>query len=254
MTNDTPIPYQPLNRLGFEHHPSTKVAYSHTITTADAKDLTDVWNLSKFHRYDIPFRDSVDHLIRNPRNICAISLLHQSLVPKSSTGQEYLEGQVINEEVAGFVCIHPNDSPCHKRNLVRVHIQALFHNLSLGEEQVAALIYEALYQYCAAKVTTDVPTKLEVDIWLPPTEALFFGIVYQHINLLFQESYSPLRLPDVGYETTAIKRRKEDAAKQALSNKKYGSNWRRNLNNPEYWSLSGDHHTLTFPRLPGPAR
>jgi hypothetical protein len=251
MTNDKQIPYQPLNRLGFEHHPSKKLAYSHEITFADEKDLNDVWSLSKFHHFDIPFKDALCHLLRNPRNICAISLLHQSLVPQSSTGQEYLEGQVLTEDVAGFVCIAPVDAPCNRTNVVRVNIRALYHNLSLGEEQIASLIYEALHQYCAAKISTDVPTKLEADIWLSPTEATFFRTVYGYLNNIFQDSYAPLRLPDVGYETTAIRRLKEEAANKAISRK---WNTRKNLNDPQYWHMSGDHHTLIFPRLPGPAR
>lgn len=253
MTDDKYIPYQPLNRLGFDHHPTKKIAYSNTITSAEETDLNDVWELCKFHRYDLPFKDSVHHLMRNPRNVSALSLLHISEVQPSSPEEDVQEGKVIYEEVAGFVCICPNDSPSVRTNLISVDIRGLVHNLSLGEEHVAALIYEALCQYCQAKTNTALPasTKLEVSIWLPPTEVTFFRTVYVYINALFGDAYLPERMADVSYTTTATKRIKEETARNAVANKKNKNYWRSNLNNPEYWKFAGDKHVLTFPRLPG---
>lgn len=254
MTNDKQFLYNPLKRLGFSSPPSTRLARSTMIMSADEKDLHDVWNLCKFHQYELPYKDAVEHIIRNPRNVSALSLVHVVEVPATCTGEQELVGTVTHEEVAGFVCVAPVDVPCLTPNMIQVRIPLLVHNLSLGEEQVANMLYECLHQYAVLKTTTDVPTKLEVTIWLTPHETTFFKTVVAFINALFHDSYLPLRVADVGHETWSP----TDKPKNPLLTKpnQYPKaallKQRRDLNNPALQTEV--KHTLTFPRLPGPMK
>lgn len=256
MTNDKHFLYDPLKRMGLFASPNKKLALMNTITAASESDLEDVYELCKFHHYELPYKDAIRHILRNPRNISAINLLHTVEIPKDYPNNTEQEGTVKLEELTGFCCIAPCDTVHAKQNLIKVQIRCLVHNLSLGEEQLANLIYECLIQYCTQKITTIVPTKLEVSVWLAPTEANMFRTVYGYINALFHDAYSPMRLPDVGYETSAIRRMKEETARSAVRSKHTSSSTflRRNLNDKEYWQDNQDSHVLTFPRLPAPSK
>jgi hypothetical protein len=183
MTNK-PLSYSFHKRMGLTTN--KKIVRSTCIQLADKEDVTDVWNLSKFHRHtnSIPYKDSIDHLIRNPRCSSAITLLHTSEV-SSCPEKDYNEGLVITEDVVGFCCVKPVDRPAHTTKLYSGKYTLFTTSYFSREEEVALLIYETLTQYVLAKVTTNVPTKLEVTTWLTPTENSFFKTVVNFVNALF---------------------------------------------------------------------
>jgi hypothetical protein len=241
--------YDPHNRLGMGITPSTKLAFTNTITTAGEEDIHDVWNLCKFHQYELPFKDSVLHLLRNPRNVNAINLLHTVEVPKTWPACNHeVDGTVKLEEVTGYVCITPIHGPT-KTNQIRLKIPLLVHSTSISAEQLASLIYECLYQYIITKIYTDIPTKLEVTLWTSPHEVPLIKVVVGFISLLFQDAYSPIQVPEVGHEITVPEGNKEIGItpKQPIT-KGVLMRQRRNLNTPEV--IHEVRHTLTFPRLP----
>lgn len=248
MTNK-PLSYSFHKRMGLTTN--KKIVRSTCIQLADKEDVTDVWNLSKFHRHtnSIPYKDSIDHLIRNPRCSSAITLLHTSEV-SSCPEKDYNEGLVITEDVVGFCCVKPVDRPAQLPNYIRVSIPCLLHHISLGEEEVALLIYETLTQYVLAKVTTNVPTKLEVTTWLTPTENSFFKTVVNFVNALFHDAYLPLKVADVSYEHRDKNAKPLDIGTPSKSTKGLLIKQRRNLNNPE--NYIDVEHKLIFPRLPAP--
>lgn len=250
MTND-PIAYSFHKRMGLNS--GKKLFRSTQIQLADQHDVDDVWELSKFHKHikSIPFKDSIEHLIRNPRCMSAVSILHTSEA-SSSPEKDFEEGIVIEEEVVGFCCVKPVDRPTHIPNYIKVSIPCLLHHISLGEEEVADLIYETLTQYVLAKTTTDVPTKLEVTTWLTPTETNWFKTVVGFIDARFHDSYLPLKTADLTHETRDKNAKPLEIGSPNKITKGILMKQRRNLNNPE--NYIDVEHRLLFPRLPAPIR
>lgn len=257
MTNNQyKYPYAPMPRMGYNPPPNHCITRSSCITAADERDLDDVYELCKKYYSEIPYRDSTRHLLRNPRNVSAISLHHVSTVPKSlltDSHEATFHGTVTEEEVNGVCIVGPVDVPCLTPNYIRTQIKLLAFDFSITEQTLAHLIYETISQYSISKIYTEVPTKLEVSFWLSPSQTHLFKIVYAHINLFFQESYAGIRLPDVGYMvddnanvfSPIPSPEKEKYPKAALLK------LRRNLNNVQYQQLA--KHTLVFPRIPAPA-
>ena len=248
MTNE-PLSYSFHKRMGLAAN--KRIARTTQIQPADQNDVKDVWELSKFHKHtnSIPFKDSIDHLIRNPRCVSTITLLHTSEI-SSSPEKDYDEGIIIEEDVVGFCCVKPVDRPCHIPNYIRVSIPCLLHHISLGEEEVANLVYETLTQYVLAKTTTDVPTKLEVTLWLTPTETLFFKGVANFINALFHDAYIPLKTADITHEVRDNNAKPLEIGTPSKLTKGLLIKQRRNLNNPE--NYIDVEHKLIFPRLLAP--